>query len=105
MARRYAIDGLPGIAGGVITHVGGGVVRAGDPLPAGTSEFDITYWHKPTPADIAAGATPGERINVTIQNIPISASNADVRNAILQARAAVRGSGGFKYPPAFAWVT
>lgn len=86
MARKYAITSIDGIKGGITTHVNGEVVPPGDLLPDDASSFDITYWYYPTPVDIAAGAPPGVRINVTIYDIPYSASNADVRQAILAAR-------------------
>jgi hypothetical protein len=103
MARQYAINGLPGLRGGVVTHVDGEVVSPGDPLPSGTTSFDLTYWYYPTPADIAAGATPGKRINIVIEDVPISASNREVRAAIMAQRANVRASKSFGYPEAVAY--
>jgi hypothetical protein len=97
MARKYAIDGLPGLKGGVVTHVAGydEPIEPGDPLPAGTTAFTLTYWYYPTLADIAAGATPGKRTNIEIPDIPVSASNAEVRALIMSARARNRENFSF----------
>ena len=105
MARQYAINGLAGLKGGVITHVDGEVVPPGDLLPAGTTSFDLTYWYYPTIADVAAGATPGKRVNIVIEDVPISASNAEVRAAIMEQRANVRDSKTWGYPEAVAYST
>jgi hypothetical protein len=99
MARIYAITSIPGLKGGVVTHVDGDIVPPGDELPDGTTSFDLTYWYYPTPADIAAGATPGVRNNIALHDVPVSASNADIRAAIMELRALNRenltfGSGG-----------
>src|SRR5471030_2260315 len=103
MARRYAINGLAGLKGGVITHVDGEVVQAGDLLPSGTTSFDLTYWYYPTIADVAAGATPGKRTNIVIEDVTIGASNAEVRAAIMAQRANVRASKTWGYPEAVAY--
>lgn len=87
MARQYAIDGLPGLKGGVVTHTDEGIIEPGEPLPEGTDTFDVTYYYYPTPADIAAGAEPGSRLNVTLQNIDLNVSNAEIRNMIMKLRA------------------
>lgn len=105
MSRQYAINGLPGLKGGVVTHVDGEIVPPGDRLPAGTTSFDITYWYYPTVADIAAGATPGKRVNIVIEDVPVSASDREVRNAIMQQRANVRNSKSWGYPEAVAYST
>ena len=105
MARQYAINGLAGLKGGVVTHVDGEVVSPGDLLPEGTTSFDLTYWYFPTPADVAAGAKPGKRINIVIEDVPISASNAEVRAAIMAQRRAVRESKSWGYPEAVAYST
>lgn len=90
MARKYAVDHVPGIKGTPVTHVGGQIVPPGDALPAGTREFDLTYWYFPTPVDIAAGATPGERVQVFIPGVSVNDSLGDIRNAILDARKQAR---------------
>jgi hypothetical protein len=90
MARQYAIGSIPGIKGIPATHVGGAIIPPGDALPAGTREFDLTYWYYPTPADIAAGATPGERIMVFIPGVSVNDSAADIRRDILGERAQAR---------------
>jgi hypothetical protein len=112
MARQYIIGHIPGLKGAPETHVDGvalngrgGRLGPGDPLPEGTTSFDLTYWYFPTAADIAAGATPGKRINVVIEDVPISASNAEIRAAIMEQRANVRASKTFGYPEAVAYST
>ena len=105
MARRYAINGLPGLKGGVVTHVAGydDPIKPGELLPAGTTEFTLTYWYYPTIADIAAGAMPGKRTNIEIPDVSVGLSNAEVRNLIMAARARNRlnfsfGSDSNVYP-------
>lgn len=87
MARQYAIDGLPGLKGGVVTHTDEGIIEPGDFLPEGTETFDLTYYYYATPADIAAGAEPGSRLNVTLQNIGMGVSNAEIVRMIMKLRA------------------
>ena len=99
MARKYAIGEVPGLKGQLQTHVEGEIIMPGDELPEDTDTFDLTYWYYPTPADIAVGATPGVRNNVALYDVPISASDADIRAAIMELRARNReeqtfGSGG-----------
>ena len=90
MARAYAPTYVAGLAGGLRTHAQGQYVRPGDPLPAGTTHYDVTYFYQPTAADLAAGATPGQRLHVTVQNIPVLATDAFIRNVVIQARAVSR---------------
>lgn len=102
MPRQYIIGAIAGLKGIPETHVNGVALNGrggrpgpGDLLPEGTTSFDLTYWYFPTVADIAVGATPGKRINVSIEDVSISASNAQIRNKIMQARAANRKNGSF----------
>jgi hypothetical protein len=97
MARKYAIDGIDGLKGGVVTHVDGEIVSPGDELPEGDGLMTITYWYYPTPADIEAGADPNKRISITVEDVPYSASDADVRREIMQTRAMARDENSFGY--------
>lgn len=90
MARKYAVGQIQGLAGQVATHVDGELILPGDALPPGTETFDLTYWYYPTPADIAAGASPNRRYQVVLYDVPISMSNADIRREILALRAEKR---------------
>lgn len=99
MARLYAPTSIPGLKGSIDVHVDGDFVAPGDELPPGTTTFDVTYWYWPTPADVAAGATPGVRNNIALYDVTMGASNADIRAAIMGLRAQNRatqnfGSGG-----------
>lgn len=90
MARKYAVSHIPGLKGVPATTVGGLPIPPGDPLPVGTTEFTLDYWYFPTPVDVAAGATPGERIRVVIPGVSVNASNAQIRQEILRMRKLVR---------------
>jgi hypothetical protein len=92
MARQYAINGLTGLKGGVVTYVDGEQVAPGNALPLGTSVFTLAYWYFPTPADIAAGAPEDVKLQVQVEDIPRSASNQAVVNAIISARAERRNN-------------
>lgn len=112
MPRTYILGAIPGLKGIPETHVDGVALNGrdgrpgpGDPLPEGTTSFDLTYWYFPTIADIAAGATPGKRINIVIEDVPVSASNAEIRAAIMEQRADVRESKTWGYPEAVAYST
>ena len=105
MARKYAINGLPGIAGGVQTHVDGVWYRPGDLLPEGTTSFDLTYWYYPDAGEIAAGATQGKRINLVIEDVPVNADATSIANAIRSQRYSVELSKTFGYPQAVAYST
>lgn len=99
MARKYAVSSIPGIKGTPATHVAGAIIEPGDPLPAGTKEFILTYWYMPTPADIAAGATPGERIVIATDPISVNDSLADIRREILSKRVQNRVNKSFGSTP------
>ena len=90
MPRQYAIGKIPGLAGQVTTHSEGEVIKPGEALPEGATEFTLTYWYNPTPADIEAGANPDKRVNVAIPGVSTNASAAEIRRAIMKERAARR---------------
>lgn len=99
MARTRALGSIPGLAGQAGTHVEGEVIAPGDLLPEGTETFDVDYWYWPTDADIEAGAEPGVKNHIHLRDVPLTASNADIRAAIMELRAKNReeetfGSGG-----------
>jgi hypothetical protein len=103
MARQYAINGLAGLKGGVVTHVGGTVVPPGTEFYRGLDRFTVTYWYYPTAVDIAAGATPGKRISVEISKISVNATDQQIVSAIMKRRAQVRASKSWGYPEAVAF--
>jgi hypothetical protein len=90
MARKYAIGAIAGLAGQVVTHVANAIINVGEYLGLGTRTFDLTYSYAVTPADVAAGAAEGTRLHIAIQDVPVSASAAQIRLAILRARKKMR---------------
>jgi len=101
MARKYAINGIAGLKGGVETHQNGELIRPGDYLQHGVETFDVTYWYSPTEVDIREGATPGVRLSVTLYNVPTSASGNAIKNEIMQLRAQRRATEQFGYQDVF----
>lgn len=99
MARRYAVGPISGLSGQIETHVGGVQIDPGDPLPEGTTTFTVLYWYDATPADVAAGALPGQRLSLVIADVPVSLSNADLRLEIMRARADKRDTYDFGSDP------
>ena len=95
MARKYAIGKIAGLAGQVVTHVMGEIKRVGEFLGFGVQFFDLTYWYSATPADIAAGAEPGSRLNVSLVNVPVSASADEIRAEIMALRKMNRDTANF----------
>jgi hypothetical protein len=90
MARQYAVGSIPYLAGQVVTSVAGMAILPGSPLPEGTEKFNIAYFYTATAADVEAGAEPGQRIAITIDNVSVNASAAQIRNAIMELRAEKR---------------
>ena len=86
MARKYAINGIAGLKGGVETHQNGELIRPGDYLQHGVETFDVTYWYQPTAVDIREGADPEIRLSVTLYNVPTSASGNDIKKDIMRLR-------------------
>ena len=103
MARNYAVGPIAGLKGQVVTSVGGEIVAPGTEFYRGLTSFDVTYWYNPTAADIANGATPGKRTRLAIQNIPVTATDAEIRDAVMKARQQIRESQTWGYPNAKTW--
>lgn len=95
MPRQYAIGSIPYLAGQVYTSVAGEMIPPGSPLPAGTEKFNIAYYYNATEADVDAGAYPGQRLALTIDNVPVSSSAAQIRAKILGVRAEKRAEQEF----------
>lgn len=97
MARQYAIGAIDGLAGQVRTRADDVFISPGDELPEGTTSFDLLYDYKPTPADIAAGATPGKTIRIALEDVSVDLSAAEIRQRIMAVRAARRESADWGY--------
>jgi hypothetical protein len=92
MSRRYAV-GVPnaspsgysrpaggklaGAAGVFQTVVGGKIIPAGEPLPAGTTEFDLFYYFTGRYAD-ASGIVFETRFRAELQGVSVGESNAAI---------------------------
>ncbi len=92
MARQNA-PAADFFAGGTVhTHVGGVYVPAGEPLPAGTTSFTLTYFSAPD--------ANGNKYSFQIQGLSTKLSLGQLRGAIAAERIAIGplGNAAGKYP-------
>jgi hypothetical protein len=111
MAWNYAPHEIPGLHGWVQVHVNGTIIEGNEPLPPGTQSMTISYWYYPTRADIQSMSI--EDLNaglahtptrVAIQNVPVTATASQIRDAVNQLRAETRKNQNWGYPTAATWA-